>query len=199
MQLTALTTKNPFQQGSDRHKSQLHSPSYSSVGSYSTAINSNRNQNNKTMLSTQIQFKKQPYDTAITFSANQGQFTSKNSNDKSKRLTPLPQSANRFQQTLGSFKANEQSIVTQDNSETTSLMNSTAREQFGSRRRANSVLKPIKIFSEQQNNLKTVLADCLDSINTSKADINQKIIDQQFSEHNNQIDDTYQSLLFYEH
>jgi hypothetical protein len=57
-------------------------------------------------------------------------------------------------------------------------MNSTAREQFGSRRRANSVLKPIKIFSEQQNNLKSVLADCLDSINTSKADINQKIIEQ---------------------
>jgi len=56
-------------------------------------------------------------------------------------------------------------------------MNSTAREQFGVRRRANSVLKPIKVFSEQQNNLKTVLADCLDSINTSKADINQKIID----------------------
>jgi hypothetical protein len=56
-------------------------------------------------------------------------------------------------------------------------MNSTAREQFGSRRRANSVLKPIKIFSEQQNNLKSVLADCLDSINTSKADINQKIIE----------------------
>jgi hypothetical protein len=72
MKLTALTTKNPFQQASDRHKSHLHSPSYSSVGSYSTAINSNRNQNNKTMLSTQIEFKKQAYDTAITFSANRG-------------------------------------------------------------------------------------------------------------------------------
>ena len=57
MQLTALTTKNPFQQPSDRHKSHLHSPSYSSMGSYSTALNSNRNPNNKTMLSTQIQFK----------------------------------------------------------------------------------------------------------------------------------------------
>jgi hypothetical protein len=52
MKLTALTTKNPFQQGSDRQKSHLHSPSYSSVGSYSTAINSNRHPTNKTMLST---------------------------------------------------------------------------------------------------------------------------------------------------
>ena len=92
MKLTALTTKNPFQQGSDRQKSHLHSPSYSSVGSYSTAINSNRHPTNKTMLSTQIQFSKQAYDTSITFSGNQGQLTSKNSprDDKSKRLTPLP-------------------------------------------------------------------------------------------------------------
>ena len=78
-------------------------------------------------------------------------------------------------------------------------MNSTAREAFGTRRRANSVLKPIKVFSDKQNDLKTVLAECLDSITTSKTDINQKVIEQQFTEHNNQIDDTYQSLLFYEH
>lgn len=69
-------------------------------------------------------------------------------------------------------------------------MNSTAREHFQTRR-ANSVLKPLKLFNDKQNDLKTVLADCLVSLNSSKVDINQKLIEQQFSDHKNQIDNTY--------
>ena len=56
MQLTAMTAKNPFQSDRRNNISHMHSPSYSSVGSYSTAVNSNRNPNKSKMLMTQIEF-----------------------------------------------------------------------------------------------------------------------------------------------
>lgn len=65
-----------------------------------------------------------------------------------------------------------------DESETSSIMNSTQRK-FRSKR-ANSVLKPLSMFDGKQNAVKTVLTECIENIKGPKVQISQNEIDHQF-------------------